>query len=110
MPVLAKDRWPRFLRRNPEPSPTPAARPTTEIIELELAGWIEGEESGGLRCWRDHEGDLLTLRTDVGSALMGPIGDERVRRIAREIAENAGGGVVEAERGRCPLGRRITLI
>jgi len=33
-----------------------------------------------------------------------------VRRIAREIAENAGGGVIDAETGRCPLGGTVTLI
>jgi hypothetical protein len=103
-------RWPQFLRRDTEPSTMPADRPTTEIIELELAGWVEGEESGGLRCWRDHESDLLTLKTDVGSVLMGPITDERTRRIAREIAEGDRGGLIEAERGQCHAGRTVTLI
>jgi hypothetical protein len=102
--------WPKLLRRNTEPSTTPADRSGTEIIELDLPGWVEGEESGGLRSWRDPDGDLLTLATNVGSVLMGPITDERARRTAREIAVAGGGGLIEAEQGQCHAGRTVTLI
>ena len=61
-----------------------------------ITGWSEGAPAKGLRLWRDSEGDVLSLATPA-EGLRLPRGSEaEVKRWCRELAQERGGGLIEA--------------
>jgi hypothetical protein len=62
-----------------------------------MPGWTEEKASGDLRVWRDKDGDVLVLAVPQShDPMLDCRSEAEIRRAARLIAEERGGGLIEA--------------
>ena len=78
---------------------------------LAVQGWSEEAPSGGMRVWRNSQGDVLSLATSDGPIGLPTLSDEvAVQRWCRSLAESRAAGLIEVRVTSGALGTTVGLI
>ena len=66
-------------------------------VRFSMPGWTEEKPQEGLRVWRNADGDVLSMGASSDPLTVFDWSSEtQVRQFARQLAEAAGGGLIEA--------------
>ena len=66
-------------------------------VRFSMPEWSEEKPQEGMRVWRDPDGDLLSMTVSVGPVSGLDCSSEgQLRQSARQLAQGAGGGLIEA--------------
>ena len=90
----------------------PAPSERLRGVRLTMHGWNEEPAPrGGLRGWRDPDGDVLTLAIPDNAFDLPPLSDiTALQQWSRALAESRAGGLIEIRTTAGPLGSAVTLI
>ena len=68
-----------------------------QSVRFSMPGWTEEKPQEGPRVWRDPDGDVLSMGASVDPLTdLDWSSETHVRQFARQLAEAAGGGLIEA--------------
>src|SRR6516164_5797750 len=100
--------WKRMWGGVDRPAPSERLRG----VRLTMHGWNEEPAPrGGLRGWRDPDGDVLTLAIPDNAFDLPPLSDiTALQQWSRALAESRAGGLIEIRTTAGPLGSAVTLI
>jgi len=78
-------------------------------VRLALPGWHCEAVQDGMWCWRDAQGDFISLV--IQSLGVSQLSDEvALQHFSRTLAESSGGGLIEAHASTGPLGPTVAVI
>src|SRR5262245_6674766 len=103
--------WMRWWKRmwGGEDRPAPSER--LRSVRLTIQGWNDEPPRGGMRFWRDADGDLLSLAIPDGVFdLPSPSDTTALQQWSRAFAESHAGGLIEVRTRAGPLGAAVALI
>lgn len=81
------------------------------VVRLTMQGWSEESSRGGLRVWRDPQGDVLSLAIPDGSLGLPSLSDETgLQQWSRSLAESRAAGLIEVRVAVAALGAAVGLI
>ncbi len=90
-------------------SKRPTVPDAVRKVNFTMAGWAEQEPNGNLRGWLRPNGSILSLG-DMGSHAWFSASETELRDLARQLAADREGGLIEVTRLRCGRNPAVRLI